>query len=271
MKTISAFYIPSPDKKYTNFGDILTPFILSKFSINVRYEKKNPQIIGVGSLIHMLPKDTDAYLFSTGLMYPVEEYYFKKDPIALRGRLTMRQFTKNDLSNCAIGDGGLILETIYKPRIPRVKYKLGIFPNYADIVNMRDDPIEKFDIFTKNPYDVLLIDPRNYVETVLDQVYSCENIITSSLHGAVSSDSYGKNYGIFSSRETQLAIHQLQGSFKFKDYYSTFGIDFKEPDLFLDKNTSIERALAICKPVNKPTLFKIKYDLVRSIDKIKEI
>ena len=35
MKTISAFWIPSPDEKYTNFGDILTPYILNKFDIIV--------------------------------------------------------------------------------------------------------------------------------------------------------------------------------------------------------------------------------------------
>ena len=239
MKNISAFWIPSPDKKYTNFGDILTPYILNKFDLNCIHKEKedNPQIIGIGSLIHVLPKDTDAYLFSTGLMYPVEDYYFKKDPIALRGNLTKAQFKKNDLSNTVLGDGGLILENIYKPKKPLHRYKLGIFPNYVDIVNMRDDPIEEFSILKKNPKDVLLIDPRNYIETVIDQVNSCENIITSSLHGAVVSDSYEINYGIFQSRETEIAIHRLQGSFKFRDYFSAFEMNFSGPRLFLDKNT----------------------------------
>jgi pyruvyltransferase len=270
MKNITAFYIPTPDYKYTNFGDILTPFILSKFGINVIYESNNPQLIGIGSLIHMLPKDTNAYLFGTGLMYPVEKYHFQKDPIAVRGNLTKAQF-QNDMTNTAIGDGGLILENVYKPKKQLHRYKLGVFPNYVDIVNMRDDPIEEFKIFKQYPNDVLLIDPRNYVETVLDQLCSCDNIITSSLHGAVASDSYEINYGIFESRETQIAIHRLQGSFKFRDYFSAFEQNFSGPGIYLDKNTSVEKALSICRPVNKPTLNAIKLGLLKSIDKIKEI
>ncbi len=218
----------------------------------------------------MIPVDYKGFIWSSGFMYPTHTLNLEKNPIAVRGNLTKMQF-KNDMSNTSIGDGGLILENIYKPKKQIHRYKLGIFPNYADIVNMRDDPIEEFQILKQNPYDVLLIDPRNYIETVLDQLFSCDNIITSSLHGAVASDSYEINYGIFESRETQLAIHRLQGSFKFKDYYSTFGQNFTGPNLYLDKNTTIEKALSICKPVNKPELNAIKMGLIKSIDKIKEI
>ena len=203
-------------------------------------------------------------------MYPTHRLKLDRNPISVRGNLSRKQFD-NDTSNTAIGDGGLILDAIYRPKKPLHTFKLGIFPNYVDIVNMRDDPIEKFEIFKKNPEDVLLIDPRNYIETVLDDLYSCDNIITSSLHGAVVSDSYNKNYGIFSSWETQLAIHQLQGSFKFKDYFSAFDQPFENPALFLDRNTSIEQALSICRPVNKPNLESIKQGLIKSIERIREI
>jgi len=272
MKTISAFWIPSPDKKYTNFGDILTPYILNKFDINCIHKEKedDPQIIGIGSLLHMIPRDYNGLIWSSGFMYPTHSLYFQKDPIAVRGNLTKAQF-QNDMTSTAIGDGGLILENVYKPKKQLHRYKLGVFPNYVDIVNMRDDPIEEFKIFKQYPNDVLLIDPRNYVETVLDQLCSCDNIITSSLHGAVASDSYEINYGIFESRETQIAIHRLQGSFKFRDYFSAFEQNFAGPGIYLDKNTSVEKALSICRPVNKPTLNAIKLGLLKSIDKIKEI
>ena len=48
-------------------------------------------------------------------------------------------------------------------------------------------------------------------------------------------------------------------------------MNFSGPRLFLDKNTSIEKALSICTPVNKPTLNNLKFGLLKSIDKIKEI
>ena len=272
MKNISAFWIPSPDNKYTNFGDILTPYILNKFDINCTHKDKqdNPTICGIGSLLHMVPTDYKGYVWTTGFMYPTHTLHFKNNPIAVRGNLTKAQF-KNDTTNTAIGDGGIILENIYRPKKQLHRYKLGVFPNYVDIVNMRDDPIEEFNIFKKYPNDVLLIDPRNYIETVIDQLCSCDNIITSSLHGAVCSDSYNINYGIFCSRETNIAIHTLQGSFKFKDYFSGFETNFSGPSLFLDKNTSFEKALSICRPANKPLLTNMKLNILKSIDKIKEL
>ena len=270
MKTISAFWIPSPDYKYTNFGDILTPYILNKYQINCAYDDKNPQMYGIGSLLHTIPRDYKGFIWTTGYMYPTHTLHLKENPIAVRGKLSLKQFPNNDTSNTVLGDGGLILDKIYKPKTKK-KYKIGIFPNYVDIVNMRDNPIEEFSIIKNYPHDVLLIDPRNYIETVIDQAYSCENIITSSLHGAVLSDSYGINYGIFKSRETSIALHQMQGSFKFKDYLSTFDINFEKCDLELEKNISFEQCLSICKQVNKPILENVKQYLVKSIDKIKDI
>ena len=62
----------------------------------------------------------------------------------------------------------------------------------------------------------------------------------------------------------------MQGSFKFRDYYSVFDIDFKSPDLKLDNNTSFEKAISSCKTFNKPNIENIKEQLIKSIDKIKE-
>ena len=69
MKTIYAYWIPTPDSKYTNFGDILTPYILNKFNINAVYEKDTPQLYGIGSLLHMMPLDYKGHIWTSGMMY----------------------------------------------------------------------------------------------------------------------------------------------------------------------------------------------------------
>ena len=149
MKSLTGYWISNVDNKYTNFGDILTPYIFSKFNINMIYDNINPQIYGVGSLLHMIPNDYKGYIWTSGFMYNTKTLNLKNDPIAVRGKLSLKQF-HNDTSNTYIGDGGLILEKIYTPKIRgSIKYKLGVMPNYCDIVNMRDDPIEKFNIFNK--------------------------------------------------------------------------------------------------------------------------
>lgn len=269
MKSLSTFWIPSPDFKYTNFGDILTPFILNKFKINAIYDPINPKLYGIGSILHTIPDDYKGYIWTSGMMYNTKTINLLHDPIALRGKLTLKQFTTNDTTNTVLGDGGLILEQIYKPKIKH-RYKLGIMPNYVDIVNMTDNPIQNFDIF--NRPDVLFIDSRDYIETVVSNICSCDHIISSSLHGLVVADSYKINNGIFCSRETKIAIHHLQDAFKFRDYYSVFDINFdKNQTTYFNNNTTFEQCLSICKPFNKPNLGGLKYGLVQSIDKITSI
>jgi len=264
MKNLSGYWLSNVDNKFTNFGDILTPFIFNKYDINITYDDKNPQIYGIGSLLHMIPNDFNGFIWSTGFMYPTRFLLLKNNPIVVRGYLSKKHFY-NDTSDTEVGDGGLLLENIYKPKVrSNIRYSLRIVPNYCDIINMRDDPIEEFDIF-KNP-NVILIDPRNYIETVVNDIYSCDNILSSSLHGLVVADSYGINNGCFKSRETSLAIHSLQDSFKFKDYYSIFDLEFrKENVLNLNRNTSFEECLTHIKPFNKPNLPQIKYHLDKSI------
>lgn len=269
--TVKAYWVPSPDSKYTNFGDILTPYILDRFGFNTVHTQKDesPQIYGIGSLLHTMPLSYQGHIWTTGMMYNTHMINIKNDPIAVRGKLTLKQFS-NNTSETYLGDGGLILDKICKPKIKN-KYKLGIFPNYIDIVNMRDNPLENFGVIKNNYEDVLLIDPRNYVEQVIKDVCSCEKIITSSLHGAVVADAYEIDCGVFCSRESDIALHRMQGSFKFRDYFSVYDIDFKNPELFLDNNTGIEECLAICKPFNKPNLNNIKDGLLKSVEKLRRI
>lgn len=268
MKNIIAQWVSTIDNRYTNFGDILSPYILQKYDINLKHSNENHELYTIGSLLHMVPNDYKGYIWSTGYMYPTKTLNLKHDPICVRGKLSKKHFI-NDTSNTYIGDGGLLLEKIYKP-VVKQKYKLGIMPNYCDIVNMRDNPIEKFDIMKRD--DVLFIDPRDYIETVINNICSCENILTSSLHGLVTCDSYGINHGIFGARETNLAIHHYQDSFKFRDYYSIFDMDFdKNKILNFDNSTSFEKCLTQCKPSTKPTLNNIQYGLEKSIEILKTI
>jgi len=266
MKNINAYWCNNIEGRFCNYGDVLAPFILKNYGIRLNHTNyANSQICTMGSLLHVIPEDYKGYVWSLGFMYPTKYLFFEKDPICVRGKLSLSHI-RNDTSNTYLGDAGLLVANVFKPKIKRT-YKLGIFPNYCDLQN--NDKFETYPIFERP--DVLLIDPRNYVETVLKDVNSCQNIISSSLHGLIACDSYGINHSIFSARETDLAIHKLQDSFKFKDYYSAFDIEFKKPSLFLDEKTTFEQCISACRPVNKPTLENIKQGLEKSIDKIKEV
>jgi pyruvyltransferase len=111
------------------------------------------------------------------------------------------------------------MERLYKPKISLTKFKLGIILHYNDIKVHTIFPV------FKNP-NVLFIDNRKSVEQVINDIYSCENIISSSLHGIIICDSYNINHSLFATHETNFEIHTLQCSFKFKDYYSVFNQNF---------------------------------------------
>ena len=103
MKTIKTFWISTPDGRFTNVGDILTNYLLHPFGINAIYEQNNPQLYGVGSILHNIDRNTTSLIWSSGMMYNTHELKTKYDPIALRGKLTAKQFL-NDTTNTALGD-----------------------------------------------------------------------------------------------------------------------------------------------------------------------
>ena len=98
-----------------------------------------------------------------------------------------------------------------------------------------DNPIIQSFIYRyKN--DVLLISFQNYGnwQNVIDQIRSCEYIISSSLHGLIVSDAYNiPNVWIKVSEKV------IGGEFKFKDYFSGVNREYKLP-VTMTKNTELE-------------------------------
>jgi pyruvyltransferase len=257
----------------TNFGDILTPYIFKHYNIPFIYDTENPDVFAIGSLIQNVPENFKGQIWTTGFIYPVNSVNPIHPPLAVRGLLTLKHF-KCDVSKTVLGDGGLIISRIYKPNVKK-KYLLGIMPHYSDIINMRDNPIEDFSIFQND--DILFIDPRDPVEKVIDNLNSCINVVTSSLHGIITCDSYGINHALFSARESQMSIHKKQDSFKFLDYYSIYNSINDSNNLesidkfYFDENITLFECIKHCKPVNKPNIEIIKDKLVESLLKLKNI
>lgn len=243
-----------------NFGDNLFFWILKKkFNhINFSFTKDtNFNLLGIGSLLQDCPDNYNGYIWACGYIYPTK--YLKLDNIlAIRGKLSLEYIiTNKDKNKIILGDGGLIASKIYYPIIEK-KYKLGIIPHYTDILELLNYNIV-------NNKDVLLINPCSPVDIVIDNILSCENIITSSLHGVVMCDSYNIPYAIFIAKETKKHYKELQNFFKFKDYYSTFDIDFKNEDFIINNNMNLKEILKYCKFIYKTNIESIKNNLYNSL------
>ncbi|MEZ9642901.1 polysaccharide pyruvyl transferase family protein [Vibrio cyclitrophicus] len=128
------------------------------------------------------------------------------------------------------GDPGLLISKYYEPKIEK-KYKLGFVPHYTEknmeIVN-----------FLKGK-GVKIVDIQLSIEDFVDELLQCENIISSSLHGLVASDSYN-----IPNRWVKISDRLLGGDFKFNDYH--LGVGVKHSCHILEKSDSVERLIELC-------------------------
>ena len=100
-------------------------------------------------------------------------------------------------------------------------YRLGIIPH---VVDLHHPVIEE--IRDKHADEILIIDLAHYEKwtDVIDQIFSCERILSSSLHGLITSDAYQ-----VPSCWIDLSGKISGGYFKYLDYASSVYRDFSHP------------------------------------------
>ena len=111
----------------------------------------------------------------------------------------------------AIGDPALLLPMLYAPDHEK-KHIYGIIPHWNDHE------------YCLNRYpDIHIIDPLQPVKDFIEDVVSCEQVISSGLHGLIVADTFGiPNAWIkFNKTETN--------DFKYSDYYTTTVTGLQQP------------------------------------------
>lgn len=199
-----------PDK--LNFGDEITPYIIKKI-FGYRSVWAAPgecDLVGVGSVIEHLqevPTDKHIKIWGSGFIKSGGKNTHKNlEFLAVRGKLSRARV---DSGNVALGDPGLLMPLAFKPKTGK-KYRLGIVPHYAD---QNATVVQKM----REKKGVKIIDVLGPIEKVIEDIASCELILSSSLHGLIVSDAYGvPNYWM------PLSDNLTGGDYKFKDYYSIF-------------------------------------------------
>ena len=167
-----------------NFGDFITPYFLKKFCNEDDYSfdcksNKNNKIISCGSIMRLCNDNTIVY--GSGIR-DIDQNVCKGHIQFVRGPLTKQRLLDiNCFCPPVYGDPALLLPLYYKPIVEK-KYKLGIIPHviHHNIVKSQ-----------YNDKETLVIDlATDNVEFVVDQINSCEKIVSSSLHGLIVSDAY---------------------------------------------------------------------------------
>lgn len=203
---IYAYWCLSP-----NFGDALTPYILNKMTgkevaFSPTYSDV-PKYMLTGSILNH--ECTNAIVWGAGIANDSDNITIR-NVVATRGFNSLFKAKLNgvDISKTLVGDPCLIMPMLYKPAVEK-KYRVGILPHYVDaeVVTYGYELAE----------DVLLINVLDPVEKVIDDICSCEKVVSSSLHGLIACDAYK-----IPNKWVTFSVGRILGDgFKYYDYYST--------------------------------------------------
>lgn len=220
-----------------NWGDDLNVFLVEALTkkktigrYNIWGKKNHTNYTVIGSVVDIW-SNPNTIIWGGGAMYG-GNYSMKYKPLkvcAVRGKLTRDYLLSNDIQCPSVyGDPALLLPMIYAPTIKK-KYKIGIIPHKSEQNNKIYTQLREH-----NPEDVIVIDLMRYSKwtDIIDQIVSCDLILSSSLHGLIVSDAYNvPNVWI----ESSVALHG--GYFKFLDYFSGVGRKTETPIVLTDEYT----------------------------------
>lgn len=183
-----------------NAGDIINKPVLEALGMKIKLatcEDCN-KLIAIGSTMGAL-REGDI-VWGTGCMYDREiNSPPKTEFLAVRGPLTKNLIKKTTVPDI-FGDPALILPLIYKPPVAK-KYKLGILPHYVDKR-------------IANAGNAHFIDIQSGWRNIIDEISSCEKVISSSLHGIIFCEAYGVPV-VWAKYSDKI----FGGEFKFQDYF----------------------------------------------------
>jgi pyruvyltransferase len=217
-----------------NVGDQINPYLIRKITNRRPYNVKSKlvrHLVGLGSMFHMANKRS--IIWGTGIISNLPSFSSKIDyyeVLAVRGELTkdvLLNSPKGVKNDIALGDPGLLLPIFYHPSVKK-KRKIGLVPHYVDACNP----------YIRSSDEVYVIDVSLDPESFVDELLSCEVILSSSLHGLILADAYGipNKWVFFSDKVTG-------GYFKYQDYYST--TDAKNEDfVFIDSGSRLEHLVS---------------------------
>jgi len=245
-----------------NFGDKLTPAILDRLGVKYRWSRPDTaHLVGVGSLIEQVPEDYLGVIWTSGQLY---EGTFKTFPdarvIAVRGRLTLERIRCPNHQAVCLGDGGLLSHLFYKPAPKR--YKLGLVPHYVDF----EDPIVS--AIKSSSREITVIDVCAHLPDVIQHIGQCEHILSSSLHGLVVADSLHIPSVWMELNHGEIAV--LGERFKFRDYFSVFGLQTLRP--FIPAATDrVDTLLPLFADYSRPGIESVQQELLDSLQQVAAI
>ncbi len=235
---------------FKNFGDLMTPYILEKIG-KVPINCPTPryaEFLGVGSILDPVNKKFSGYIVGSGFLRdgslnPLPEAKI----LCVRGQLTKKRL--GITCTIPLGDLGLIFPDFCSFSSKKT-YELGVIAHYLDV------NFEPFVQLRKSLGEtVKFINVMAPPDRVLQEIASCQNIVSSSLHGLVIADSLGIS-------NAWICVDARQ-SFKYHDYYSA--LDERATSYEIKGTESLEDLVSLTRSPPM-SIKKVKTDLRVAIE-----
>lgn len=221
-----------------NWGDDINYFFLKRLfrreivsydysSLSHRLKRDN--YLMIGSTLTLLC-NSESIVWGAGVIDATAELPARpKKVLAVRGPLTRKYLLERGIQCPEVyGDPALLIPYVYSPKIEK-KYKLGIIPHYSDY----DSPaLDKF----RDNNEIKFIKMEGYEKwtDVIDNILSCERIVSSSLHGLIIAEAFG-----IPNLWAEIKGELLGGHFKFHDFFCSIERD-REAPFVIDKTTTYD-------------------------------
>lgn len=201
-----------------NFGDWIGPSLVRLLSgRDVEHcGPSSAELLTVGSILQKLDNrfwKKRVHVWGSGFIEAPEVSLGRHHFHAVRGHQTLARLTLSGTSP-ALGDPGLLSHLLLPEwsDIPKVN-RVGLVPHYKDKL---DADVQA--LAARLP-GCCVIDVLDEPVNVLRQIAACQTIVSSSLHGLVVADAFR-----IPSQWLKCGDRVRGEDFKFRDYYSVFGI-----------------------------------------------
>ncbi len=271
---VKVYYAP-----INNMGDDLNRLLMEKVfkqQLDMRIHINDFDIMGIGSCLgncfynkdmheaklklfakKMLSKlSGTGHVWGTGFIqeYPFESLQLIRNNIQfdiVRGELSRRGVSKvigHEL-DVPLADGGLLAPMLIQDKKINKCGKIGIIPHYREKENQK-----VLELMKCVGEEAVLIDVQHDSIEVIEQIASCDYVISSSLHGLIVADAFN-----VPNTRIKITDNLLGTGFKFDDYYSSYGME-KKPIIISDKKT-IDRGELFEQP-------QVSYEQVKQKQKV---
>ena len=209
-----------------NIGDSMVPWLINnvggkEISYSNPREVNGPHLFTIGSILQYA--DANSYIWGSGFISEDSKVHSKPAKVnAVRGPLTAKRLKGLTNQDCDVFcDPALLTPRYIEPTIELGTTKIGLIPHYVD-----NDKLKASKIFNHNSVKLCDVETEN-IQQFINDICSCEVVISSSLHGIILAEAFGipavwAKFG-----------NDVHGKdFKFYDYYLSTGRKRVEPKCF---------------------------------------